>query len=552
MEWAIEAANLAPRNSHHASSSPRPVLDRRDASNQSHPTSTMPRILLALLPAAALWIFASSCRDTGDAGVAKDAQPPTPASSNLPNFVVIVADDMGWHDASPYGHPSIQTPNMQRLADEGMRFEHAFVTTSSCSPSRASILTGRYPHNTGAEQLHWPLPEDQVTFVDLLREAGYWTLSAGKWHLGEDARRRFDQVIEGGGERTANAAHDSTTVAVREDEHMPGGGAASGAGAWVSTLRERPRDRPFCAWLSSFDPHRGYEEGIIPEPHDPDEVVVPPYLPDTPETRADLALYYDEITRLDHYVGAVLDELDRQQVADHTLVLFISDNGLPFPRAKTTLYDSGIRTPWITRFPGRVEAGTVASGLVSTIDIAPTILELADIEPATSFMGKSIVPMLDDPDAEVREYVFAEKNWHDYDDRVRAVRDARYKYLRNFYTDVPNAPPADAVRGGTFRAMLTLRDRDALAPEHRVVFDTPRPVEELYVISEDAHELQDVANDPAHAAALERLRGVLATWQEETHDEAPAQRTPDEYDRTTGEALPTRSFQRKPPSGPGT
>ena len=372
-------------------------------------------------------------------GISVAACGEAPALPDPPNFVILIADDMGWEDVTPYGHPSIQTPNLQRLADHGMRFDQAFVTTSSCSPSRASILTGKYPHQTGAEQLHWPLPEDQITFVDLLREAGYWTASAGKWHLGDAAVARFDLVIQGGGERTTEEAN--------ENELMPGGGYASGAGSWVDALKQRPEGQPFLAWLSAFDPHRPYLEGIIETPHTLEDVVVPAYLPDTPEVRKDLALYYDEIARLDHYVGNVLNELDRQQVAENTFVLFISDNGAPFPRAKTTVYDSGIRTPWIVRFPAGVEAGSTTSSLVSSVDLAPTLLDLAGVEAPSWFEGESIVPILNDPSVVVRDHIFAERNWHDFDDRVRAVRDSRYKYIRNFYTDIPNGPPADAIRG---------------------------------------------------------------------------------------------------------
>ena len=145
-------------------------------------------MLRNFLPAILLFAAAMSVAACGEA----------PVPADPPNFVILVADDMGWEDASP-GHPFIRTANLQRLADHGMRFDHAFVTTSSCSSSRASTLTGKYPHQTGAEQLHWPLPEDQITFADLLREAGYWTTSAGKWHLGDAAVARFDLVIQGGG-----------------------------------------------------------------------------------------------------------------------------------------------------------------------------------------------------------------------------------------------------------------------------------------------------------------------------------------------------------------
>ena len=178
--------------------------------------------------------------------------------------------------------------------------------------------------------------------------------------------------------------------------------------------------------------------------------MVPPYLPDVPEVRKDLALYYDEIGRLDRYVGEVLAELDRQGVAGNTLVLFLSDNGRPFPRCKTTLYDSGIRTPLIVRWPGHVGPGSRCCSLVSTIDIAPTVLKLAGLEPGPSFQGEDLSPLFRDPTAKVRDLIFAERNWHDYAAHGRAARSERFKYIRNDDHDPPLTPPADAVRSPTF------------------------------------------------------------------------------------------------------
>jgi N-sulfoglucosamine sulfohydrolase len=316
-----------------------------------------------------------------------------------PNIVLIIADDMAWDDCGAFGNPKVKTPNIDKLARGGMRFDRAFVTASSCSPSRSSLITGRYPHNTDAEELHWPLPAEQVSFVEKLRAAGYWTAAAGKWHLGNPAKRRFDLV------REANPS--GFQLATGKDAMAPmtaeGSGAAkAGCDQWLPTLRQRPKDKPFFLWLAALDPHRDYESGAIPAPHRPEDVVVPPYLPDVPEVRKDLALYYDEISRLDHYVGEVLAELDRQGVADNTLILFLSDNGRPFPRCKTTLYDSGIKTPLIARWPGHIKPESRSSSLVSTIDIAPTILRLAGIEPAPAFQGKDLSQIFKNPAAKLK------------------------------------------------------------------------------------------------------------------------------------------------------
>lgn len=466
---------------------------------------------------------------------------PTRAAER-PNLVLIIADDMAWNDCGAYGHPRIKTPNIDRLATQGMRFDRAFLTTSSCSPSRSSIITGRYPHNTGAEELHLPLPAAQVTFVEKLKGSGYWTASAGKWHLGNAVKNRFDEV------REANPAGFQLGTGAKAGESLAfeGSGAAqSGCDQWVPVLRDRPKDRPFFLWLAALDPHRGYKPKTIPEPHTAEDAVVPPYLPDTEEVRKDLAMYYDEISRLDHFVGEVMAELDRQGVSENTLVLFISDNGRPFPRCKTTIYDSGVKTPWIVKWPGHVEAGSRCESLVSAVDIAPTFLRLAGLEPGKTFQGKDFSPLLSDPTAKIRDYVFAERNWHDYEMRARAVRSERYEFIRNEDTRLPLTPPADAVRSPTFVTMRRLRAEGKLTEAQKACFVTPRPEEELYDVRSDPYELHNLAGDPKYAETQARLREVLAEWSRETKDERPETLSPDEFDRETGKPLPNRVRPRR-------
>jgi len=463
-----------------------------------------------------------------------------------PNLVLILADDLGAEDCGAFGHPTIRTPNLDRLAAEGLRFDRAMLTCSSCSPSRSSLITGRYPHSTDAEELHWPLPAEQVTFVEKLRDAGYWTAAAGKWHLGNAVKDRFDVVREANprGYQLAAAAGEAQDDDPGRLAFEGPGAAQAGCDQWVPVLRERPKDRPFFLWLAALDPHRDYQPGAIPEPHRPEDAVVPPYLPDTPEVRADLAQYYDEIARLDHFVGAVLDELERQGVAEETVVLFLSDNGRPFPRCKTTVYDSGIRTPLIVRWPGRVPAGGACTSLVSAVDIAPTLLEIAGVEPLATAQGRSFAAVLEDPTRTTRAHAFAEHNWHDYAAFQRAVRSERFKYIRSEDADLSLSPPADAVRSPTYQAMRRLRDAGGLTPEQAACFLAPRPVEELYDLESDPHELHNLADDPQHAAVLAELRAALDDWRLETDDLSPPALTPDEFDRETGAPLAGRARPR--------
>lgn len=431
------------------------------------------------------------------------------AQAGRPNFIVFIADDMAWNDCGAYGHPRIRTPNLDRLARQGMRFDRAFLTTSSCSPSRASILTGRYPHNTNAQELHMPLPADQVLLTQPLRQAGYYTAAAGKWHLGGAVRKQFDRIADGGG--------------------------PSACENWLPVLRQRPKDKPFFLWLAASDPHRPYAPGALSAPHSAADAILPPFLPDTLAVRNDLALYYDEISRMDSFIGKVLDELASQGLDQTTFVLFLSDNGRPFPRCKTTLYDDGIKTPFLVRYPGKVMAGSTSASLLSAVDIAPTILDLAGVTIPSSFQGKSFAPVLSEAAATVRPYAFAEHNWHDYMAFKRAVRSPQYTYIRNWLPELTLSPPADAVSSPTFAAMRQLRDAGQLPESQRQCFLAPRPEEELYDLESDPHSLKNLAADPQHAAVLAEMRKALEDWQAQTRDTFDRQKlTPDRFDRQTG------------------
>lgn len=458
--------------------------------------------------------------------------------SEAPNIILIIADDMEWDDAGCYGHPIVRTPNLNRLAADGILFDNAFVTSSSCSPSRASIITGKYPHNTGAEELHWPVPKNQTTFVEELRNSGYWAGAAGKWHLGESLKGHFDKVME---VDTSGFQLPSGKEGLSgEFKQTYEGDARSGCSDWVPLLNSRPKDKPFFLWLAALDPHRPYDKNAIPNPHDPGNVLISPYHPDLPSVREDYALYYDEITRLDFFVGKVMTELKTQGIEENTFILFISDNGKPFPRDKTTLYDSGIKSPWLIKWPKEIKSGLRCNSLVSAIDIAPSFLELAGVTPQRHYSGKSMLPLLKDPKNQIRDYIFAEKNWHDYEDHSRAVRDKRYKLIVNSYVDLPNTPPADAVRSPIFQSMLKLYKSGDLDQSKQQIFLNPRPGIELYDTQRDPHELVNIAGQVKTMDIQKRLSMALNNWIAETGDYVPSLRTADEFNRETGKPTPAR------------
>jgi len=427
------------------------------------------------------------------------ADAPTPI-----NVLVFLADDQGEGDLSCYGHRVLQTPNIDRLAAEGMRFDRAFLTISSCSPSRSSMLTGRYPHNTGAEDLHQPLPPDQRTLARYLGGAGYHCMSVGKWHLGEDERHHWNRVVECAGRDTAEKALD--------------------------LLRDRPKDKPFFFWVATKDPHRPFDTDAVSQPHDPAKVILPPYLPDHPLIRKELAQYYDEITRFDRHVGLICRELEKQGVLDRTFIVYLSDNGMPFPRAKTTLYDSGIHTPLIVRYPPLVEPGSRQRGLVSVIDVAPTILELASVKQDT-MQGRSMTAMLKDSALAGRRAVFAEANWHDYEKFTRAVRSDRFLLIRNYYWDRPLWNSVDSINSVTWKGYLEMHAAGKLTAAQQFLFAEPRPFEELYDLQQDPHSLVNVIDEPRHRDELFKLRTLLDNWRVDTKDVMPDKRRRDGWTR---------------------
>jgi len=440
-------------------------------------------------------------------------------SAAQPNFIIIIADDMAWTDSGAYGHPSIKTPNLDKMAADGMRFDQAYLTTSSCSPSRASIMTGRYPHNTEAPELHSQMPSTQIMMTKPLQAAGYHTASVGKWHLGDQVKDQVDLVIED-----------------KSD---------SGTTKWIPTLKNRPTDKPFFFWFASHDPHRGYQPKRTEQANDPSTVVVPPYYPDTPEVRRDLANYYNEITRLDSDVGRVRAELERQGIADNTFILFMSDNGRPFPMCKTRLTDEGIKTPFIISYPQGVQASTNSQSLVSAIDIMPTILELAGVDIPDTVQGTSFAPVLKNPQAKIRNTIFAEHNWHDYKSFERAARNNRYTYIRNALPELAGTPPADAVGSPTYQTMRKLRDAGKLTSLQMDSFIKPRAKEFLYDNLIDPYSTHNLIQDPAYQAVLKQLRQELNTWSKTTNDNMPETLTPDLFDRETGKKLPAHPNYKK-------
>ncbi len=452
------------------------------------------------------------------------------AETQRPNVIVFIADDVSWNDYGCYGNKAARTPNIDRLAAGGIRFDAAYLTASSCSPSRSSIITGRYPHNNGkAAELHRPISVHLPWFPELLRQDGYYTALSGKNHMsttkpeaGQKARPKAFDLIDNGRSKRNSGGHAN----------------------WKKITEERPKGQPFFFWFAAYDAHRGWDsdrqwdELRYGPMHGPEDVVVPPFLSDDPDTRQDLASYYNEVTRFDHYIGEVTATLQKQGALDNTLIFVLADNGRPFPRAKTRLHDSGMKTALVAHWPkGIKQPGSTTDSIVSVIDLAPTILGAADVSTADSMQGVSLSPIFKDISAQPRRIAFSEHNWHDYEALGRSVRKGDFLFVRNWRPKQPWQGPADSVRSPSHIRLQKLRDSKELSAAQADVFLAPRPQVELYRVGHDPHQLKNLAGQAEFADIQKDLSMLLDKWRDETGDSDPGNISRDSFDRETGDRI---------------
>ncbi|WP_129785861.1 sulfatase family protein [Promicromonospora panici] len=428
--------------------------------------------------------------------------------SAKPNIVLV-----HWHDTGrylgAYGLEHVRTPNVDRLAEDGVVFERSFATAPLCSPSRGSLFTGRYPHSNGLmglAHLGWEYHANEHTLPMLLSRHGYHSVLVGLQHESSDPTTLgYDEVIDLNADRQAAPAVAELAV----DR--------------LATLAAQ--DDPFLMVVGMFEPHRPFPKHRFPT--SPDLAVdVPPYLAQTEEALDDLRGFSAAVTYADAATGRILDRLAALGLDESTIVIFTTDHGAPFPRAKSTLYDAGIETALIVRMPtGTTRPSPRTRTLTSHVDVVPTLLELVGAPVPGNLQGTSFAAELVDgaegggPGGPGREAVYAEKNWHDVRqyDPVRCVRTERYKYIVS-YEDRPAVPlPGDIARSGS-----AIGVDDA----------APRPRVELYDLDADPLERDNLAGNEALAEVEKDLAERLATWQRETGDPAlhgpilAARRTP--------------------------
>ena len=417
-------------------------------------------------------------------------------AAERPSILWISLEDIS-PDLGCYGDEYAVTPNIDALAKEGCRFTRAFTHAGVCAPSRSGIITGMHPTTIGTHFMRCKgVPPAHVKcFTEYLRAAGYYCTNDSKTDY------NFDAPLTAWDDNRAGAH-------------------------W----RNRPtKETPFFAVINLTTTHESQIR--LPEPqlqqrrdslaphelHDPAKAPLPPYYPDTPVVRRDMANYYDNFTWTDRRVGQILKDLAEDGLAESTIVFCWGDHGRGLPRHKRWIYDSGIRVPLIVRWPGKLEPGSVREDLVCFLDLAPTMLALAGIERPVHLQGQVF---LGDERGPEREYVFAARDRMDETlDIIRAVRDKRFKYIRNYRPDLPYAQRITYMdEMPTMQEWRRLAAEDKLTGPQKIFFELTKPVEELYDTDADPHEITNLAGDSKYAAELARLRAAHDKWREETGD----------------------------------
>lgn len=402
-----------------------------------------------------------------------------------PNVIALVSHDTGRH-ISPYGVETVDTPNFERLAGESVRFANAFSAAPQCSPARAALFSGRYPHavgvmgNVGREH-GWRFPDAQRHAGRIFADTGYQS-----WLLGAQHETWMPETL----------GFD------RVDMGFP---IADAADHLAACLEQRRPDQPFYCQIGCPETHRPWgREGTPPD--DSRGVWTPPYLADGPLTRADLAQLQGCVKQLDAGLGRLLDLLDERGLADNTILVVTTDHGIAVPRAKCTLFDSGIGVFLFMRWPGGGwRAGTVEPQLVSHVDLMPTLLDACAREPAAGMQGQSFLPLLRGEPGAPRDTVFAEKTFFQFYDPMRCVRTTRHKYIRNFELCRIMEIGLDCADSGSAREVW-----DRYLGGH--------PAEELYDLEADPGETVNLAGRPDCEELRQSLAAELARWMTDTND----------------------------------
>lgn len=433
-----------------------------------------------------------------------------------PNFVITIADDHGVHHTSPYGADEIQTPHLQQLASDGIRFTNAYVASPACAPSRAALFTGRMPYSNGIVGNHERvLKPGVVSLIPSLIEQGYEVVFHGK--IGHSSRKHFGAYVPDEVKMLGSGGLQVTLTLDQVEDF----------------LSKRPPDAaPLALFLGWTDTHTAWppaEEARI----SPDDVVIPPKIYVTPETRKEMTRYVEAVERIDRRVGETRELIKRHLDPDNTLVVYTSDHGMPWPFAKWSLYETGIRTPLIAAWPGKIPPNTTTDAMVSWIDIVPTLIDLAGGASPEGIDGRSFSKVLFGETNQHRDAIYAthkgdnEKNVYP----IRSVRVGNWKYILNLHpefaytthTDVwaketPRTEGHWKHAGHHWESYLLAAKTDPAAAAFLKNYHSS-PAEELYRIDEDPFEEHNLAGSPEHESKLTELRQLIETRMKAVGDD---------------------------------
>ena len=432
--------------------------------------------------------------------------------SKRPNIVVYLSDDHGSEYLGCYGNAQIQTPHLDSLAKEGVRFTHAFTPTPTCAPSRSTLYTGLYPARHGAMGNHTECHAHLQALPQTLRGLGYRVAIAGKTHVKPESLFDFEYI---GGFLPKRAEHNRKYRAEGLD--------TAPVERFLSSHRQENPDQPLCLILGDSNPHVTWEPNKI---YDPDILPLPPYIADTPIARNALANYYQDITTMDTRIGEVDEMLEAHGYADNTLFIYTTDHGAEWPHCKWTLYDTGIRLPFLAKWRGEIPANTVSDAMVSHVDFFPTLVDIAGGEPLDGLDGRSFKDVLIGQQPTFRDKIYGT---HTRDGNMnvfpqRCVRNVHYKYILNLMPENTWTTHFTEVEGITeshaevWNSWVENAETDPQTAQ-LVYLTQHHPVEELYDVAADPYEFNNLAFSPEMRPILEEMRADVRHWMHAQDDE---------------------------------
>jgi len=410
-------------------------------------------------------------------------------AARRPNVLLVMADDLTFNAVGCYGNPDVHTPNIDRLASQGMLFTRAFTGTAMCAPTRQQLYTGLFPVRNGAYPNHSKVKPGTKSIVHYLRALGYRVGICGKKHFGPPESFPFETVKAGG----------------------------------MAEFVARDKTQPFCLLVTSHSPHCPWSASDA-SAYDPQKLTLPPYLVDTPETRRALARYYGEVTDFDREVGQCMELVRRAGVEDETIFIYTSEQGAQFPHGKWTCYDTGLHVGLIVRWPGVVEPGSVTDAMVQYVDVVPTLIAAAGGRPIAGLDGRNFLPVLLGQTDRHHDFVYGVHTTRGIiagtpeGYPIRSIRSATHKYIMNLnHTVAFHNVLIERNTEGYWNSWVEKAKTDPQAAK-LVRWYQHRPAEELYDVVNDPHELNNLADDPAHRELMDSLRGKLQAWMKRQGD----------------------------------